>query len=134
MTGARFRMMCTLVVLSAAPVQSFAGNGLGGSFLPTNSSAGDKFAAVAFSSATKKYGYAFNCASRERAEQLAIEKCGASDARAVTWCKNAWMAIAKGSNNSTGWGWGKTEDEARTRAAQGCPGGGNVVVCVHARK
>lgn len=130
--------LAVALLVFAVPHAVEAADGLGGSFLPRfKPKADDRFAAVAFSSATKRYGYAYNCATRERAEQLAIEKCGAPDARAVTWCKNAWIAVARGSNNSTGWGWGKTEQEAKNVALEYClkySASATVVVCVHARK
>ena len=97
----------------------------------------DRFAAVAFSSATKRYGYSYNCRSTERAKELALSNCGAADARVVAWSKNGYIAIARGYRGATGWGWAGDAQTARRNALNNClrySSYAEIVVCVSARQ
>lgn len=70
---------------------------------------GDTYAAIAYSPATGKYGYAYNFGSRASAEEAAVRNCKADDARIVTWVNNGWCALALGDDRSswgTGWSFG----------------------------
>jgi uncharacterized protein DUF4189 len=83
------------------------------------------YAAVAFSSSTGSYGYAWNYGTRGEAEQAALSRCTASDARIVGWVQGGWLALAIGENNSTyGVGWeygdGATNTVAEQRAINEC--------------
>ena len=70
---------------------------------------GRSYAAIAYSPATGKYGYSYNLRSRAAAEKVALEKCGAEDARIVTWVNKGFIALALGSDKScwgVGWSYG----------------------------
>jgi hypothetical protein len=66
------------------------------------------------------YGYAWNCGTRGEAEQAALARCTASDARIVGWVQGDWLVLAIGENNSYGIGWeygdGATNTVAQQRA------------------
>lgn len=65
----------------------------------------DRFAAIAYSPKTGKYGYAQDCYSREIAERTALKNCDAEDARIATWVCNGFCAIAVGSDGAWGAGY-----------------------------
>ena len=67
------------------------------------------YAAIAYSPATGKYGYSWNCDTRGEAEQRALNACKADDARIVCWVNNGFCALALGDDKSrwgVGWSWG----------------------------
>ena len=94
----------------------------------------DTYAAVAYSPATGKYGYAWNHRSRHLAERAALSKCPAADARVVGWVKGGWLVLAVGDNNAYGAGWeygvGATNVDASKRARRQCLARANRVVTV----
>ena len=94
----------------------------------------DTYAAVAYSPATGKYGYAWNHRSRYLAERAALSKCPAADARVVGWVKGGWLVLAVGDNNAYGTGWeygvGATNVDAYKRALRQCLARANKVVTV----
>jgi hypothetical protein len=86
---------------------------------------GDTYAAIAYSPATGKMGYAYNYGSRWSAEAAALKNCKADDARIVTWVNNGFCALALGDDDScwgVGWSYGDgaTNTYARNRALQEC--------------
>jgi hypothetical protein len=89
------------------------------------------YGAVAFSSSTGSYGYAWNCGTRGEAEQAALARCTASDARIVGWVQGGWLVLAIGENNSYGIGWeygdGATNTVAQQRAIDECHARGEKV-------
>ena len=99
---------------------------------------GDTYAAIAYSPATGRYGYAYNHGSRRSAENAALRHCKADDARIVTWVHNGFCALAIGDDRSrwgTGWSYGDgaTNTSAKRRALDECgrrTTGPRIVVCV----
>lgn len=81
----------------------------------------DKYAAIAYSPTTDKYGYGCNYSTKAEALARAIEECGADDAR-TNWCKNAWISLAVSKKSKGGWGsaWGNTREEAQAAARKEC--------------
>ncbi len=82
------------------------------------------YAAVAYSSSTGSYGYAWNYGTRGEAEQVALSRRTAADARIVGWAQGGWLALAIGENNAYGVGWeygdGATNTVAQRRAIDEC--------------
>src|SRR5262245_54310761 len=66
---------------------------------------GNKFAAIAYSTQTGKYGYANGYADKCAAERDAVAKCGACDARVVVEVENGWAALALGPHGAYGAAW-----------------------------
>jgi hypothetical protein len=69
----------------------------------------DTFAAIAYSPSTGEYRYAYGYRSREGAQDAALRKCTAEDARMVCWVKHGFCALALGDDKGcwgTGWRFG----------------------------
>jgi hypothetical protein len=81
----------------------------------------DKFAAVAYSPKTGRWGYGCNYSTKAEAIARAKRECGSKDAR-TNWCKNAWIALAISDDSKGGWGsaWGDTREEAQAAARREC--------------
>lgn len=81
----------------------------------------DKFAAVAYSPKTGKWGYGCNYSTKAEAIERAKRECGSKDAR-TNWCKNAWISLAVSDESRGGWGsgWGSTREEAEAAARREC--------------
>jgi hypothetical protein len=97
---------------------------------------GDRFAAIAYSPKTGRWGYGANYATKSEAIARARRECGRSDAR-TNWCRNAWIALAVSDQSPGGWGsaWGETADAARQAAIRECLArnpDAHVVICVSA--
>ncbi len=98
----------------------------------------DTYAAIAYSPATGKWGYAYDCDSRSSAEEAALSRCKAPDACIVTWVHNGFCALALGDDKShwgVGWsfGDGASNVSARNRALAECrqrTTGARLVLCV----
>jgi hypothetical protein len=77
-------------------------------------------AAVAFSSSTGKYGYAWNHGSRAEAERVALSRCTEKDARIVGWVNEGFLVVAIGEDNTYGMGYrfgdGASNRDAYNRA------------------
>ncbi|MFN2622361.1 MAG: DUF4189 domain-containing protein [Chthoniobacterales bacterium] len=82
---------------------------------------GDKFAAIAYSPKTGKWGYGCNYSTKAEAIARAKSECGSKDAR-TNWCKNAWISLALSDNSPGGWGsaWGSTREEAQAASRKEC--------------
>jgi len=85
----------------------------------------ERFAAIAYSPSTGKYGYSYNYRSRSAAERMALEHLPQPDARIVCWVQAGFCALALGDDKSE-WGVGysygrgaRTED-ARAAAVEEC--------------
>lgn len=89
------------------------------------------YAAVAYSPATGKYGYAWNQSTRGRAEYVALSHCPEKDAVIVGWVKGGWLVLAVGDNNAYGTGWeygnGARNTDACERAIDKCHKNGGKV-------
>jgi hypothetical protein len=95
------------------------------------------YAAVAYSSSTGSYGYAWNYGTRGEAEQVALSRCTAADARIVGWVQGGWLALAIGENNAYGvgseYGDGATNTVAEQRAIDQCHSRGekvSILICI----
>ncbi|QSJ18538.1 DUF4189 domain-containing protein [Nostoc sp. UHCC 0702] len=76
----------------------------------------DLYGAIAYSRSTKVYASATGV-SRTRAERGALDNCRqqsrAQDCSVPLWFKNAWGALAVGSNGVYGTGWGYNTTQPR---------------------
>ena len=76
-----------------------------------------KYAAIAYSPETGKYGYSNGWLSFTNAKRVALSHCKAKDAKIVTWVGNGWCALAIGDDRAAyGFGYGETAQEAKTIA------------------
>src|SRR3954469_995205 len=96
----------------------------------------ERFAAIAYSPETNRWGWGNNYATKEEAIARALSECGRSDAR-TNWCRNAWIALAISDQKPGGWGsaWGATPEAAKKAARLQCLAGNpdaRVVACVSA--
>ena len=133
----RSRLLLVVFAVSLGIGQARSQEQAGGGSAVQAAPANDRFAAIAYSSATQRYGYSYNCRSLERAKELALSNCGTSDARVVGWSKNGYIAIARGYRGATGWGWASDADTARRNALDNClrySSYANVVVWVSAKQ
>jgi hypothetical protein len=74
------------------------------------------YAAVAYSTSTGEFGYAYNYYSLAEAKREALSTCPADDAEIVGWVQGGFLVLAIGEDNSYGIGW-EYGDGASTRAA-----------------
>src|ERR1700716_1848135 len=98
--------------------------------------AGDRYAAIAYSPKTGRWGYGANYATKSEAIARARRECGRPDAR-TNWCRNAWIALAVSDQSPGGWGsaWGETAAEAKAAAMRECLARNpdpHIVACVSA--
>ena len=103
---------------------------------PALQAADDRYAAVAYSPSSGRWGYGNGYASQEEAIARALSECGRADAK-TNWCRNAWIALALSKRSAGGWGsaWGVTAKAARAAARRECLArnpDAHVVVCVSA--
>jgi len=63
------------------------------------------YAAVAFSSKTGEYGFAYDYNSRFGAEKAALARCKEPDAKIIGWVKFGWLVVALGDDHSYGIAW-----------------------------
>jgi hypothetical protein len=81
----------------------------------------DRYAAIAYSPSTGKYGYSHGYGSRCSAERAALSHCPREDARIVAWSRNAWCVLALGDDvGEYGWAWATSSGCARSRALEEC--------------
>lgn len=81
-------------------------------------SAGDTYAAIAYSSKTGRCGYSYGHTSLRDAQTNALKNCATSDARVVTWVKNGFCALAVGDKNVYGTGWASGDQASSTGVEQ----------------
>ena len=88
---------------------------------PALQAAGDRYAAVAYSPTTNRWGFGNNFATKGEAIARALSECGRADAQ-TSWCKNAWIALAISDRRPGGYGsgWGTTPEIARRYARREC--------------
>jgi serine/threonine-protein kinase len=88
------------------------------------------YGAIAYSPATGKYGYSYNCDSLAEAERIALRNCRASDATVKVWVENGWAALAVNNNGAYGWGWSTSSlADAEATALSNVSGGGGHILC-----
>jgi len=81
------------------------------------------YGAIAYGKTKKAYGTSFKWASRARAEQMALQKCGqyGNDCEIAVWFKNQCGAVVTRSDSQIFyWGLGETEGEAKSVAMKEC--------------
>ncbi len=92
------------------------------------------YAAIVYSTSTKRWGYAYGYGSLEGAQTAARKHSDAADAAPVGWAVNGWYcALALGSNGSYGCGSAPTRAGAMQKALEACNQfgtGATVVACV----
>jgi hypothetical protein len=95
----------------------------------TRTPARDNWGAIAYSTSTGRYGFAYDYASQAQAVNSAVERCKARDCQAVVWFVNSCGAFAKG-DSAYGWGIGNTRAIAESKALAECRkrGGGCHIV------
>ena len=81
----------------------------------------DYFAAIAYSTGKRAYGWAKDHASRDEAEAAALVGCSkhARDCSVVLWFKNACGALSFGPRGA-GWGSADSQADAASRAVDAC--------------
>ena len=97
---------------------------------------GDRFAAIAYSPSTGRWGYGNNYPTKAAAIARAVRECGRRDAKTF-WCRNAWgaLALSDSAPGGYGWSWATTAAAARRGALRECRArnpDARVVVCVSA--
>jgi serine/threonine-protein kinase len=81
----------------------------------------DRYAAIAYSPSTGKYGYSYSYGSRCVAERAALDRCRTADASVVVWTRNAWCVLALGDDvGEYGWAWSTSLSCAKSRALAEC--------------
>jgi len=84
-------------------------------------SGGGRFAAIAYSPVTGRLGYAFGFGCLQDAENDALRRCCAADARIVAWVQSGWVALAVGDNGAYGFAWStRSLADAQRSALQNC--------------
>ena len=83
-----------------------------------------RFAAIAYSACTGRYGYTSGRTCMADAKSEAIANCGARDARVVACVENGWVALARAPIGSAyGYGWStRSLADAEAIALRACPG------------
>ena len=79
----------------------------------------ERWGAIAYSTATGRYGLTYDFPTQAKAINASVVKCGARDCKAVVWFVNSCGAFAKGSGAS-GWGIGRTRADAEEKALAEC--------------
>ena len=97
---------------------------------------GDRYAAIAYSPESNRWGWGNNYPTKAEAIARALSECGRDDAK-TNWCRNAWIALAISDKSPGGWGsaWGATPEAARKAARRECLArnpDARVVACVSA--
>lgn len=92
------------------------------------------FAAIAYSEGTGRYAWSYGHGSRAGAENDALARCGAGDARVVVWTENGWCALALSDGGAYGYGWGPNRATAERLALRQClaAGGRNAHIAAYA--
>jgi hypothetical protein len=79
----------------------------------------DNWGAIAYSTATGRYGFAYDYPTQSQAINSAVESCRARDCRAVVWFVNSCGAFARG-DGAYGWGIGDSRGIAESKALAEC--------------
>ena len=104
--------------------------------LTSTVSAADRYAAMAFSPSTGRWGCGNGYLTKGEATTRALAECGRSDA-ITAWCRNEWIALAISKQSPGGYGvsWAPTASGARQRALAECRArnpDARVIACVSA--
>jgi len=83
-----------------------------------------RYAAVAYSKSTGKYGYAWDWGSLGAAKRVALSECKAADAEIVGWVQGGWLVLAVADDKAYGTGYvlgdGVNSSTAQLRAVNNC--------------
>src|SRR5437588_11448524 len=79
----------------------------------------DYWGALAYSSYTGRYGFAYDYRTQADAINAAVNKCRARDCQGVVWFHNGCGAFARG-RGAWGWGIGNNRAEAESKALVEC--------------
>jgi serine/threonine-protein kinase len=90
--------------------------------LAPGQAAANNYGAIAYSTATGAHGWSIDYPSRSAAESVALQNCRKHGADCVVpiWVRNGCAALAVGSGNAYGSGWGTTRGLAESFALQSC--------------
>jgi hypothetical protein len=106
-------------------------------FTPAPAREPNRFAAIAYSPSTAKWGYAYDRSIASFVRKDALKNCKADDAQVVVVAGNMWCALALGDDKAAyGVGTGGSADIAARlalRAARGRTTRCTVAVCVHSK-
>ena len=82
----------------------------------------ENYGAIAYSPSTGAHGWSYDYPSRGAAENVALQGCRqhAGDCLVPIWFRDACGALAVGSNNGYGTGWGTSRGLAESYALQSC--------------
>lgn len=88
----------------------------------TAPAARDHFTSIAVSSSNGDWGDSWLASSRAAADRTALANCGkrVRDCKVEMWAENGCIALAEGTDNSWGVGWGPNPGAAETQALQQC--------------
>src|SRR5690348_2692795 len=93
------------------------------------------FGAIAYSPATRRYGWSYNVQGQANAEETAMCNCGASDAIILVWGHHTYLALALAENGGYGAGWDTKPERAKQQALAACPGTAcQIVLFLHTRR
>jgi hypothetical protein len=82
-----------------------------------------RYAAFAFSNQAKEYAFAYGMPNQSEVEKNALQSCrnlGVSDCKILAWFSNAFGAIARADDRTTGWAYSNSRGEAEQAALQNC--------------
>jgi serine/threonine-protein kinase len=104
----RTRRWPLLALLGASPA-----------FIAAAPAAAEQYLAIAFSQSSGAYGYYHRAASRDRAEEGALQECGPG-CEVVIWARDACAALAVGRGNGYGTFWSTDENGVANGAVAEC--------------
>ncbi len=96
--------------MRASPAFALIVLALCGGGSPTQASTPSLYAAVAYSPAMGRYGYAYNHASRASAESSALSRCRAWDARIVAWVRSGTIVLLVAADGRYAYSWASGPD------------------------
>jgi len=87
----------------------------------SSASRSDQYAAIAYSPATKNWGYSYQYPNLAAAQRAAVGECKTADAIPVGWASNGWYcALALGEDGSWSAASGATAAVAKAEALKEC--------------
>jgi hypothetical protein len=78
------------------------------------------YGAIAYSTSTRAYGFAYNYSTRAQAESAALGYCAQSDCGVVVWFSNSCGALATAPTGQWATGLGSSGDFAQASALAAC--------------
>ena len=107
--------LCLMLLTLTATTSSAKRNDAG----LTNFSQRGYWGALAYSSSTGRFGFAYDYRTQADAINAAVAKCRARDCQGVVWFHNGCGAFARG-RGAWGWGIGNNRAEAESKALAEC--------------